>query len=410
MRLVIIGNGVAGVTTARNVADRKASIEVHLYTKEPYAYYPRPRLIDYISGKLSVENLPQYDDAWYQARGIDVHLSQQAMAVDPQARKVAFADGHKEIYDSLVLATGSRAWVPPIQGAHLQGVHTLRCLDDAHALCRQAEQGEPFLILGGGLLGLDTAMALRSYGVDVTVVELLPRLLPRQLDVEGAALLQQAIEARGVRVITGDACSEIEGDAQVHGARLGSGRFLPAGVVLISAGVRPKIDLAQEAGLTCHLGVVVDERMLTSAPAIYAVGDTAEFNGRVWGIIPAALAQARVAGAQITGQTDVAYQDVVPSTTLQVTGIDLTSVGEVNPEAGDYQEVRFLDEAAQIYKKLVIRENRIVGAILLGSRSDLAAVNQLVSRGIDVTEVQDQLLEPDFDLGAFVRRASARSA
>ena len=409
MRLVIIGNGVAGVTTARNVADHDPSIEIRLFGKEPYAYYPRPRLIDYIAGKLPVENLPQYDDAWYQARGIDVQLGQKAVSVDPQARTVAFADGHQEPYDWLVLATGSRAWVPPIPGADRQGVHTLRCLDDAVTLCRGAQRSEPLLILGGGLLGLDTAMALRAYDVDVTVVELLPRLLPRQLDIEGAALLQQAIEARGVRVITGEACSEIVGDTQVRGARLASGRHLPASMVLVSAGVRPRIDLARDAGLACRLGIAVDERMQTSAPSIYAVGDAAEFNDRVWGIIPTALAQARIAAAQITGQTDATYNDVVPSTTLQVTGIDLTSMGEVNPETGDFHEVRFLDEAAQIYKKLVIRHNTVVGAILLGSRADLAAVNQLVAKGIDVADVKDRLLEPEFDLKGFVRQASARA-
>jgi nitrite reductase (NADH) large subunit len=408
MRLLIIGNGVAGVTTARYVAERDPSIEIGLYSREPYAYYPRPRLIDFVAGKLPLEELPQYDAAWYQQRHIDVQLGRKVTALDPGERCITLADGSQERYDRLVLATGARPWVPPIPGADRDGVHTLRTLEDAVALCREARQGAPILILGGGLLGLDTALALRSYGVDVTVVEALPWLLPRQLDREGAGLLQQVCEARGVRIITGDLCAEIQGNGHVQGARLKSGAPLQAGVVLVSAGVQPKIDLAQAAGLACNRGIVVDARMQTSDPCIYAVGDAAEFGGRVWGIIPAALAQARVAAAQITGHTETVYREIVPSTTLQVTGIALTSLGEVNPEGGDYREVRYLDEANCIYKKLVIRENKVVGAILLGDRSDLAAVNQLVSRGLGVSGVAERLLEPGFDLAAFVREHGAR--
>ncbi len=409
MRLLVIGNGVAGVTTARYVAERDPSIEIALYGQEPYAYYPRPRLIDFVAGKLPLEELPQYPPAWYQERHIGLHLGQQVVAVDPGAHQITLADGRHEGYDRLVLATGSRPWVPPIPGADGVGVHTLRTLDDAIAICRQAQAGASFLILGGGLLGLDTAMALRSYGVEVTVVEALPRLLPRQLDREGAVLLQQAIEARGVRVITDDLCAEIQSEGSVQHARLKSGRTLSSGVIVISAGVRPKLALAQEAGLACNRGIIVDERMQTSIPDIYAVGDVAEFGGMVWGIIPVAVAQARVAASQIAGHPEIVYREIVPSTTLQVTGMDLSSLGEVNPEGSDYRELRYTDERAQVYKKLVIRENRVVGAILLGDRSDLAAVSQLISRGIDVSAVADRLLEPDFDLAALVREQAAKS-
>lgn len=408
MRLVIIGNGVAGVTTARYVAEWDPSIEISLYGQEPHAYYPRPRLIDFVANKRSLEELPQYDAAWYQERRIAVRLGSQAIAVDPKGRAVTLADGRIERYDQLVLATGARPWIPPIPGAMRADILTLRTLDDAQALCRKARQGLSFLILGGGLLGLDAAMALHSHGVDVTVVEALPRLLPRQLDAEGAGLLERIVEGRGVRVITGETCAQIEDNGHVQRAHLQSGRIVRADVVLVSAGVRSQIDLARAAGLDTNRGIVVDERMQTSEPGIYAVGDAAEFGGVMWGIIPAALAQARVAAAQLAGRTDTVYREVVPSTTLQVTGIDLTSLGEVNPDGGEFREVRLMNQAACTYKKLVIREGRVVGAILLGSRSDLGAVNHLVSRGVDVAAVADRLLEPDFDLAAFARVGTAR--
>ncbi len=407
MRLLIVGNGVAGVTTARYVAEGDPSIEISLLSKERYAYYPRPRLVDFIAGKLPLEALPQYSPDWYQQHHIDMQLGQVVTALDPSAHQITLADERQERYDWLVLATGARPWVPPIPGAGQVGVYTLRTLDDALALCQEAQHGQRFLLLGGGLLGLDAAMALRSYQIDVSVVEAMPRLLPRQLDQEGAALLQRAIEARGVQIITNDLCAEIQGDGHVQRVILKSGRSLPAGVVLVSAGVRPQLELAQAAGLACNRGIVVDAHMRTSAPAVFAVGDAAEFDGKVWGIIPAALAQARVAAAQIIGHADALYHDIVPSTTLKVTGIDLTSLGEVNPEGGDFTELRYVDEAATIYKKLVIRENRVVGAILLGDRSDLAAVNQLISRGLDVSGVAERLLEPDFDLAGWVREQHA---
>jgi nitrite reductase (NADH) large subunit len=265
------------------------------------------------------------------------------------------------------------------------------------------------VILGGGLLGLDAAASLTHYDVHITVVEALPRLLPRQLDEEGAALLQRLIEARGIRIIVNDLCLEVVGQDQVEGVTLKSGSTIPACLLLISAGVRANIALAKAAGLECNRGIIVNEHMQTSVPHIYAVGDAAEFQGEVPGIIPVALAQARVAALHIAGDPTASYTRVVPSTTLKVSGIDLTSTGEVNPEGEGFQEVRFLDETRGIYKKLVIRQGKVVGAILLGDRTDAAAVNRLITQGVDVEPVADRLFDPAFDLAGFARAQAARA-
>jgi len=185
--------------------------------------------------------------------------------------------------------------------------------------------------------------------------------------------------------------------------KLNSGEELPADLVVISAGVRSNIKLAQTAGLTCNRGIVVNERMQTNDSAIYAVGDCAEYHGMVWGIIPVALAQAQVASAQICGQTDRLYQEVTPSTTLKVSGIDLTSIGEVNPQGGEFIEKRQRNAKGSVYKKLVIREGRVVGAILLGDRSDVRAVNTLISHGFDVTPHLDRLLSEGSSLAGIVK-------
>lgn len=403
MQVAIIGNGVAGVTTARYVAERDPAIEITIYSREPYPYYPRPRLIDFVAGDVSLDGMPQYDGAWYARRGIETCLDCEVKAIDPAGHRLTLSTGEQHTYDKLVLATGASSYIPPIVGIDTPGVCALRTLGDAVRLSQDAHACDRIVILGGGLLGLDSAVSLTHYDVDITVVEALPRLLPRQLDREGAELLQHLIEARGIRIITGDLCLEILGEGRVEGIRLKSGISLEACLLLISAGVRSNIALAAKAGLACNRGIVVNDRMQTTDPAIYAVGDCAEFEGRVWGIIPAALAQARVAGLQVAGATDVLYADIVPSTTLKVSDIDLTSLGEVNPEGDGYQEYRFLDEPHGIYKKVVVRDGKVVGAILLGDRTDLQAVNRLVSQGIDVAAVAEQMLTRDFDLAGWVK-------
>ncbi len=401
MRVIIVGNGVAGTTAARLIAEHGQGVEIVLCSDEPYLYYPRPRLIDLVGCQVNPEQMPQFPAEWYAQRGITLRLNCRVEAVYPEKRQVLFQNGDVMAYDRLVLATGAHAWVPPIPGANLAGVYTLRTLADGLALCQAAHQAKRAVVLGGGLLGLDTSSALLAHALEITVIEVMPRLLPRQLDAEGAAVLQARLEARGLRFIIGEGCAAIEGDGHVKQVVLQSGRILPAEMVIISAGVRSNIALAQAAGLACGRGVVVDDRMQTSAEGIYAVGDAAEFRGVTWGIIPAALAQARVAASQIIGEAEVRYEEIVPSTTLKVSGIDLTSIGEVNPQAPGYTEVRFSQNG--VYKKAVLREGRLVGAILLGDRADVRAINQLIAKGVDVSPYAEDLFRPGFDLMALAR-------
>lgn len=399
MKLVIIGNGVAGVTTARHVTDRDPSIEVTICSDESYPYYPRPKLIDLIAGDVSPDAIAFYPRDWYAKRGIDLRLGRRAVALDPEAQRVTMADGEVVEYDLLLLANGARAWAPPIPGADLDGVFTLRSMDDALAIREHARSSRHVVVLGGGLLGLDLAHAIHAHQERVTVIELQPRLLPRQLDEEGAALLQDIIERGGVHVITGETCTLIEGEDTVRRICLKGGRAIDTDMIVISAGVRPNLELAQSGGLACNKGVIVDERLRASHPDILAVGDVAEFNQRVWGIIPAALAQARVAAAQIVGDTGVVYHDIVPSTTLQVTGIDVTSIGEAIPEHNsNVTEVRRSEPDAGVYEKLVVRNGRIVGAILVGNRSNIGPVSQLMAHKVDVSPYLDTILNTEFDI------------
>lgn len=398
MRLVVIGNGVAGVTTARFVAEGDPSFQVTIYSDELYPYYPRPRLIELIAGQVTPEKMALYPEEWYQKRNINVVLGHRVAGIEAQRHQIVLDDGTLVPYDKLVLAMGARSWLPPIAGAGRAGVHTLRSMCDALAIRDRAAHVGHATVLGGGLLGLDIAMGLHAQGIRVSVVEIMPRLLPRQLDAAGASLLQHLIEVRGVEVITNDSCVSIEGQSQVERVALKSGRTLETGMVVISAGVRSNIGMAQSAGLRCNQGVIVDERLCTSAPDIYAVGDVAEFNKRVWGIIPAALAQARVAAAQIMGKEQVLYQDIVPSTTLKVTGVDVLSIGEVNPQNDGFREASTLDLSAGVYKKLVARNGRFVGAIVIGDRASFGVISPLIEQRSDVSAHKDVLLGKGFEI------------
>ncbi|MCE5258020.1 MAG: FAD-dependent oxidoreductase [Chloroflexi bacterium] len=399
MKLVIVGNGIAGTTSARLVTERDASVDVEVFTDEPYLYYPRPKLIDFLAGKVETSAMPQYGEDWYQKRGIRVHLGKRVTSIAADTHQITLHDGTSVKYDCLLLANGASSYIPQIAGAEL-GILSLRTLQDALSLKKQAQAAEHAVILGGGLLGLDLAMALKENGSEVTVVEMMQWLLPRQLDEQGASALTALLTRRGLRIITNDQCVEVKGNGHAEQVMLKSGISLPAELVAVSAGVRPNIQLAQAAGLTCSRGVVVDDYMRTSAPDIFAVGDIAEHNKCVFGIIPVALAQARIGAAALCGDLTSPYQMVAPSTTLKVTGIDLASIGEVNPEAPGYSEIRERDDAAGIYKKLVIRNGIVVGAILLGDRANVRSINTLIERKIRITGQENRLLEPDLNIAS----------
>ena len=399
MRLIIIGGGVTGVNVARFVAQRAPDTAIDIYSDEKHLYYPRPKLPAFLAGDVALEQLIQYPQEWYSQRGIRMHTGRAVSRIVPDEHYVITDLGEKASYDRLLLATGGYSFVPPINGASRPGVFTVWSVDDVLRVQEYARAQRSAVVVGGGLLGVELARGLRALGLDVTVVELFPRLLPRQLDAEGAQILTRLVEAMGIQVIVGAATDEILADGANSGVRLKDGRSVAGDMVLISAGSRSNVSLAREAGLEIGRGVAVTEQMLTSKPDVYAAGDVAEFNGRVWGIVPVALQQARVAAANIVDPGSMAYEAIVPSNTLKVVGIDLTSVGLVNPEGDGYQELRSEDPANGRYRKLVLRDGAIVGAILLGNRKVVAPVSQAISSGVDVSAHIGHLLDDEFDFG-----------
>lgn len=396
-RYVVIGNGVAGVTAAQTLAQSQPGADLHIYAAEPYPYYRRPQLPDYIAGLVTETDITYRPPEWYAERGIQVHLNSPVEELDPAAHRLRLADGTSVPYDRLLLATGGIAWKPPVPGADLRGVFTLRTLDDARAIRDRARSVQRAVVIGGGLLGLETARALRSLGLEVTVLEVAPYLMPRQLDREGAAILEALLHRMDIRTETGVVTEAILGNGAVRAVRLKDGREFPADLVVFSTGIRSEVTLARGAGLAVNRGVVVDEHLQTSAPDIYAAGDVAEAGGIVYGIVPAAIEQARVAAANLAAPGSAVYRGTVPATTLKVVGAELTSIGECVAEGEDLVLLRRADPEKGRYRKLALRNGRIVGVILLNEREHTSPIRQLMDRGADVSAYAEILMAENPD-------------
>jgi nitrite reductase (NADH) large subunit len=398
VKVVIVGNGLAGTIAAKTLREADASLEIVVFGNEKYLYYPRPNLIEFLAGRLPYDRLFAFPKTWYDTRNIEVRLSMPVHRIRPESRVIETADGKAEPYDALCLADGAFSFVPPIKGSDKKGVLTLRSLDDAQSILERLASGSgDVVVIGGGLLGLEIARALSARGSSVTVLEFFPTLLPRQLDPPGGAVLRKVIEASGIRVRVGVVTEEILGDGEVRGLRLKSGEEIPAGTIIIAAGVKPHTGLALDAGLAVEKGVLVNDAMETSRAGIYAAGDGNQHRGRCYGIIPASFEQARTAAWSILGRPKP-YGGTVPSNSLKVMGIALSSVGVVNPEnpAGVVEIRREIPEAG-VYKKLVLQEGRLIGVVWMGTKKGVDALTKAVSARRDVSGRENDILSEDFD-------------
>lgn len=397
MRVVIIGNGLSGTIFAKTLRELDSEAEITLFGDEKHLYYPRPNLIEYLAGNLAEERLFAFTPEWYRDQRLELRLDSKVARIDRDSQVVRTSDGERHRYDRLLLASGAYASIPPFQGKEKPGVFTVRTLDDAQDILAYQKSHPRVAVIGGGLLGLEIARAMKTRGADVTVLEYFPLLLPRQLDAQGAGLLKQVIEGIGIEVRLGVATEEITGRDKAGGLRFKDGGKHPTDMVIVAAGVRPRLDLAQAAGLETDRGIKVNDQLQTSDPEIYAAGDCTQHRDRVYGIIPASFQQARTAAANVGGVRQI-YEGSVPSNTLKVVGVDVTSIGLVNPEPGTAQEYRKHDPDRGVYKKIVVQEGRLKGAIWMGTKQGVNEINRLVSQNADVTRWEGRLLEDGFDL------------
>jgi NAD(P)H-nitrite reductase large subunit len=385
---LIIGNGVAGTTAAENIRKLDKTGKITVVTEESTPFYYRMRLPEFISGDLIEDKLIAKKDQWYKDQGIDLRLSTRIQGADPGKKAVMTQDNQEIRYDRLLIATGSRSFIPPMKGADKKGVFALRTIQDAREIVAWAKNIQKVVLIGGGLLGLETGNALRKVGKNLAVVEFFPRLLPRQLDVAGAGRLQKIMEGMGFAFRLGAKTQGIKGENRVNGVLLEGGEVLPAEMVIISAGVRPDLELAKALNLDRDKGVKVDEEMKTNQPGIYAAGDVAEFKGIPYGIWTAATEQGQIAGTNMAGGRAL-YKGTVMANTLKVVGIDLASAGNIDVE-NKLESKIFTDQ--KVYKKIVIENDRIVGCIMLGDTKNFMKITKMMSEKQNVSQVKDKLL------------------
>ncbi len=378
-RLVVIGAGMAGLAVVEEaLRDRPANWHVTMLGEEPGVAYNRILLSKLLAGSCQESDVVLRSPSWFDAHGVDLRAASPAASIDVEGRTVVDARGAVHRYDALVLATGSRPVVPPVEGFEGPHVFTFRTRSDVDRIAARARNARAAVVMGGGLLGLEAAAGLLARGVPVTVVEAADRLMAQQLDAQAAATLDAALTRLGIRTLV--AC-------RVHSigcksVALDDGRELDADLVVVAAGIRPETSLARAAGIETARGVVVDDQMRTSAPAVWSVGECAEHRGTVYGLWAPLADQARVAGASAGGRF-ATFSGAVPATTLKVAGVDLFA-GGAQAASADGNELVWSDEDRGVYRKLVLDGDRLAGALLVGDNAPAAELSELLASGSPV--------------------------
>jgi ferredoxin-nitrate reductase len=366
--------------------------EIIVFNKEDQPFYNRVQLPDYISGTQHWEQLVRMTDAEEHSHRIVLHRGAGVERIDRAGKFVVDSNGAVTHYDTLILATGSRAALPR-QVPSLAGIFTLRTRLDADRFRAQVSAGSLVIVVGGGLLGLELAAALREMDIRVSIVHRSSRFLDRQLDPLGSQLLHEEIIDQGCEVYYSDEVQLFYGQSRLTGVRLRSGRVLEGDALVFAIGTVPNIEIAKEAGLEYRRGLVVDEYLRTNDPHIHAIGEIAEFNGSQYGFTAAAEQQAETLARFLHGDIASYYTGTVPMNIIKIHGFDLCSIGLAeSPNNREYEEIVFIDKARRYYKKCIVHEDRLVGAILIGDKEEFREFRDLIVRKIELSEKRLQLL------------------
>lgn len=387
--LVIVGNGMAAAKLVEHLSARALGrYAIAVIGEEPALAYNRVLLSSVLADEVSQSDIELKSKRWWRDRGVTVLYGHAATAIDRDIRRVRLASGATVPYSKLVFATGSRPIVLPIEGRALAGVMTFRGLRDV-AVLKSAGKCNA-VVLGGGLLGLEAAYGLAKAGAKVTVVHLMDRLMDRQLDAEAAQMLKAAVEMKGINVLLNADTARLAGDKKVERVELKDGRTIPADIVVMAAGISPNVALARTAGVSINRGIVVDDGMQTDIPGIYAIGECAEHDGRCVGLVEPAYEQAAVLANRLTGRP-ANYKGSIPATNLKVTGVNVFSAGDFLGGGGT-EQVLFRDPGLGLYKKLVIRNDRLVGAVLFGDTADALWYLDLIRTGLPIDAFRNELV------------------
>ena len=389
--LVVIGNGMAGCRAVEELLARDPNrYRVTIFGAEPRVNYNRIMLSPVLAGEKSFDDIVINAAQWYADNGIRLVSGDPVVAVDRDARQVTTRDGLVAGYDRLLIATGSDPFIIPVPGRDLPGVITFRDMDDVNHMLDAAGRGGSAVVIGGGLLGLEAAHGLSLRGMKVTVIHLMPTLMERQLDEAAGWLLKSELESRGQTILTGADTAEILGDGKVCAVKLKDGTIIPADLVVMAVGIRPSVALARAAGVEVGRGIKVNDHMVTSDPAILAVGECVEHAGQCYGLVAPLWDMCRALADHLTDR-ETGYRGSVTSTKLKVSGIDLFSAGDFAGGDGA-EDIVMRDAARGIYKRVIVREDRIIGAVLYGDTADGNWYFDLLKKGEDIGALRDVLI------------------
>jgi nitrite reductase (NADH) large subunit len=389
-RIIIVGNGAAGIEAARTIRENNAEVEILVFSEESYPFYSRIHLSTFIAEDSPIERITIHPPSWYKELNITATLDTAIKTIDPKQLKVVDQRGNSYSYDRLILATGAAPAIPTLSGTDKMGVLPLRNLKQALQIREQRNDYSEAVIIGGGILGIEAAASLRKSGKKVTIVEISDHLMPQQLDKESASVLTHLLEVWGITVKTSVKVKEISGASQVQGVRLMSGEELPAQMVIFAAGIKPNIVLALQAGIWVNRGIVVNQKMETSWSNIFAAGDAAEFQQTIYGIWPAAVEQGIAAGANAVG-ISFRYQGTTPLHILKVAGIEMTTIGKKYPDQPGEEQIIYRKPEAGEYVKLVHNREYLLGALVLGIAGIGFRLEKLIKKNISIRNIIGEL-------------------
>ena len=390
-KLVVIGNGMAGCRAVEEILARAPDAHaITIFGAEPRVNYNRIMLSPVLAGEKAFDDIVINDAAWYADNGIDLVSGDPVTAIDRAAKVVTAKSGKQVSYDKLLIATGSDPFIIPVPGKDLPGVVTFRDLDDVDRMLDAANKGGDAVVIGGGLLGLEAAHGLALRGMKVTVIHLMPTLMERQLDEAAGYLLKSELERRGQTILTQADTGEIYGDGKVEGVRLKDGREIPCSIVVMAVGIRPATALAREAGLEVNRGIVVDDHMVTSDPDVLSVGECVEHDGMVYGLVAPLWDMCRSLADGLL-ETPNPYRGSVTSTKLKVSGIDVFSAGDFAGGEG-CEDIVLRDATRGVYKRVIVKDDKVIGAVLYGDTADGSWYFDLLKREEDIAGVRDALI------------------
>lgn len=394
LKLVLIGNGLAGMRCLEDLLDMAPDrYEVTVIGEEPWGNYNRIMLSPVLSGEKTIEDIMLHPSKWYSDKGIKFIAGDKAVKID-RPRKVVYTEKEQTVdYDRLILATGSAPFIPPVQGVDLKGVLTFRDIYDVNTMIEYCGSKNNAVVIGGGLLGLEAAYGLKQRGMNVTVLHLMDRIMERQLDGRASQLLRHSIEQKGINIITEANTEALVGDENGHvkQIRLKDGTVLDADLVVFAVGIRPNISLAQSAGLRCNRGVLVNDTMQTFDPSIYAVGECIEHRGQTFGLVEPLWGQAFICATHLAEHGSLTFKAPTVPTQLKVSGVDVFSAGNFEPK-DDYEDIILNDEKRQIYKRIIIQSDRVIGAVLFGDTEDGMWYAELIADQTPVSSFRNKLL------------------